>query len=353
VEKDDLHKLLKYAVIKSASDIHLSAGMPPVVRINGSIHRLNLPAIKMEELSALIDTILTGEQADAFTRNKELDFAYVIEGISRFRTNAYQQMHGPALAFRTIPERVQSLEELQCPAGVIALAKERKGIVLVTGPTGSGKTTTLAAMLDLINRERNDHILTIEDPIEYVHASQKCMVNQRELGTHTNSFENALRAALREDPDVILVGEMRDLSTISLALTAAETGHLVFATLHTMGAAETINRIVDVFPAGEQGQVRSMFSNALTGVVSQRLLPTSDGRSRVAVHEILIANSAIRNLIREDKTHQLLSVMQTSASTGMQTIDTALLNAVKQGRITREMAATQAHDKRAILNSGL
>jgi twitching motility protein PilT len=345
MHKSDLDKLLTYAVEKEASDIHLSAGLPPVFRVHGTLRRLDLPPIAPERLHALIAEILTPKQKKHFEESMELDMAYAVPSIARFRTNIYLQARGPGIAFRVIPDKVRSLEELKCPQGIYHLAREHKGLVLVTGPTGSGKTTTLAAMLDLINLERKDHILTIEDPIEYLHRAKNCLVNQRELGEHTASFANALRAALREDPDVILVGEMRDLETISLALTAAETGHLVFATLHTMSAAETVNRIVDVFPPAQQGQVRAMFSNAVMGIVAQRLLPNADGRGRSAAHEIMIATSAVRNLIRESKSHQISSAIQTGGAIGMQTIDMALRQLFRSGTISKETAEAQAQDK--------
>ncbi|MFQ5629802.1 MAG: type IV pilus twitching motility protein PilT [bacterium] len=334
----ELNKLLRYAVKKDASDIHLSTGIPPVFRIHGQLCKLNFSPLKKKHLEQLLSELLSSKQARVFSENLELDFAYAVPGVARFRTNVYHQLRGPAIALRVIPEKVRSLEALLSPEGIYKLARERKGIVLVTGPTGCGKSTTLAAMLDLINRERREHILTIEDPIEYVHQPQKCLINQRELGDHTSSFANALRAALREDPDVILVGEMRDLETISLALTAAETGHLVFATLHTMNAAETVSRIVDVFPPEQQRQVRSMFSNSVTGIIAQRLLPKADGAGRVAAHEIMVATTAIRNLIREDKSHQIHSAIQTGGAFGMQTVDHAVASFYKRGIISAKVA---------------
>ncbi|RMD98824.1 MAG: type IV pilus twitching motility protein PilT [Calditrichaeota bacterium] len=351
--KAELDRLLTYAVEKQASDIHLSAGLPPVIRLHGMLRRLDHPPVKKENLNSLVGMILTEKQRKHFYQTQELDFAYAIPGVARFRTNVFFQLRGLGIAFRVIPDRVRTLDELGCPRGIYFLARQRQGIVLVTGPTGSGKSTTLAAMLDLINQERQEHILTIEDPIEYVHQPKNCLINQRELGDHTQSFANALRAALREDPDVILVGEMRDLETISLALTAAETGHLVFATLHTMSAAETVNRIVDVFPPAQQGQVRAMFSNAVMGIVAQRLLPTADGKGRVAVHEIMIATTAIRNLIREEKTHQIASAIQTGGPYGMQTIDAGLARLYQQGIISREMAEKHADDKRVVMKNRL
>lgn len=344
MQKNELDHLLTYAVKKEASDIHLSASSVPVLRIHGVLRRLEGKLLTSESLRQLFEEILTASQWQALQKNFELDFAYAVPGVARFRTNLFFQLRGEAAAFRTIPDRVRTLQELSCPPGIHKLCYLKKGIVLVTGPTGSGKSTTLAAMIDLINKERREHILTIEDPIEYVHQNQNCLINQRELGAHTHSFANALRSALREDPDVILVGEMRDLETISLALTAAETGHLVLATLHTMSAAETVNRIVDVFPSEQQGQIQAMFANAVQGIVAQRLLPTRDGQGRVAVHEIMIATSAVRNLIREEKTHQLHSAIQTGAAYGMQTMDQALKHYLEQGKISREEALANATD---------
>lgn len=344
MHKADLDKLLTYAVQKEASDIHLSAGGPPILRIHGTLRRLEGSMVTRESLRTVVDEILTEKQRKILEETLELDFAYAIPNVARFRTNIYFQLRGEAAAFRTIPDRVRPLEELRAPKGIYQLCLQKKGIVLVTGPTGSGKSTTLAAMIDLINNERREHILTIEDPIEYVHQNKNCLINQRELGQHTHSFANALRSALREDPDVILVGEMRDLDTISLALTAAETGHLVFATLHTISAAETVNRIVDVFPPEQQRQIRAMFANAVQGIIAQRLLPTKDGRGRVAVHEVMIATSAVRNLIREEKTHQIHSAIQTGAAYGMQTVDQALKRYVEQGLVAREEALANATD---------
>ncbi len=345
MQKADLDKLLNFAVQKDASDIHLSAGNPPILRIHGTLRRLENTEITGSGLRSVVAEILTEKQRQTLEENLELDFAYAIPNVARFRTNLFFQLRGEAAAFRTIPDRIRPLEELRAPKGIHQLCRERKGIILVTGPTGSGKSTTLAAMIDLINEDRREHILTIEDPIEYVHKSKNCLINQRELGEHTHSFANALKSALREDPDVILVGEMRDLETISLALTAAETGHLVFATLHTMSAAETVNRIVDVFPPAQQGQIRAMFANAVEGIIAQRLLPTQDGLGRVGVHEIMIATAAVRNLIREEKTHQIHSAIQTGAAFGMQTVDQVLKNYVEEGVIAKEEALAHATDK--------
>ncbi len=344
MRKQDLDKLLAYAVQKEASDIHLSSGSQPILRIHGSMRRIESGNVTSEGLRVLFKEILSEDQLNTLEKELELDFAYAVPKLARFRTNLFFQLRGEAAALRTIPDRVRTLEELRCPKGIHDLCYQRKGIVLVTGPTGSGKSTTLASMIDLINKQRREHILTIEDPIEYVHQNQNCLINQRELGEHTLSFANALRSALREDPDVILVGEMRDLETISLALTAAETGHLVFATLHTMSAAETVNRIVDVFPPEQQRQIRTMFANSVQGIVAQRLLPTKDGQGRIGAHEIMIATPAVRNLIREEKTHQILSAIQTGGSYGMQTMDQALKRYMDQGLITKEEALANATD---------
>ncbi len=348
MQKADLDKLLNFAFQKEASDIHLSANSSPVLRIHGTLRRIEGTMLTSEDLQNLFEEILSEKQKKTLHEVLELDFAYEVPGLARFRTNLFFQLRGEAAAFRTIPERIRALAELNVPQGIYGLCRQNKGIVLVTGPTGSGKSTTLAGMLDLINEERHEHILTIEDPIEYVHKSKNCLINQREIGEHSHSFRNALRSALREDPDVILVGEMRDLETISLALTAAETGHLVFGTLHTMSAAETVNRIVDVFPSEQQRQIRAMFANSVQGVVAQRLLPTRDGASRVAVHEILIATSAVRNQIREEKTHQLHSAIQTGGTYGMQTMDQALKRYLEKGVISKEVAQVNATDVRMI-----
>lgn len=346
MKKSDLDKLLMFAAQRDASDIHLSAGSPPILRIHGQLRRVEGATITGEGLRSVINEIVDESQHRTLEETRELDFAYEVPNVARFRTNVFFQLRGESAAFRTIPNRVRTLDELNVPQGIRNLCEARKGIVLVTGPTGSGKSTTLAAMVDHINAHRREHILTIEDPIEYVHASKSCLVNQRQIGRHTASFANALRSALREDPDVILVGEMRDLETIALALTAAETGHLVFATLHTLSAPETVNRIVDVFPSEQQRQIRAMFANAVQGIVAQRLLPTKDGQGRVAAHEILIANAAIRNLIREEKTHQIHSSIQTGSGYGMQTMDQALRRYVDQGVISLETARENATDPR-------
>ncbi|HFE51995.1 MAG TPA: type IV pilus twitching motility protein PilT [Bacteroidetes bacterium] len=331
--RQDLDKILSYAVSLGASDIHLCAGSRPVFRVHGRLRYLEAKPLSPRAMRQLIEDVLDPEMLQSYERDQQVDLAYQIDGVGRFRCNFYHQLRGDAAAFRTIPTRIPTLEELGAPPVLKRLARMRKGLVLVTGPTGSGKSTTLAAMLNLINEERYEHIITIEDPIEYVHKPKNCLINQRELGAHTPSFAAALRAALREDPDVILVGEMRDLETIALALTAAETGHLVFATLHTISAAETVNRIVDVFPAEQQDQIRAMFANAVVGVISQTLLPRRDGKGRVAAFEVMVATTAVRNLIRERKVHQLQSVIQTGGDQGMQTLSGAIKKLTDQGMV--------------------
>lgn len=340
-----LGELLERAVRAGASDMHLTAGHFPLMRLHGKVQNIADEKLSNGFLSDLLMNILTDEQRAHLHEEKELDFAYEIDALSRFRVNIFFQMRGLGAAFRTIPTQILSLRELDMPESLYVLSREKKGLVLVTGPTGSGKSTTLAAMIDLINTERADHILTIEDPIEYTHRPKQSLVNQRELGAHTRSFSNALRSALREDPDVILVGEMRDLETISLAITAAETGHLVFATLHTKSAAETVDRVIDVFPSDQQGQIRTMLSNTLQGVVAQRLLPRADQPGRVAAVEVMVATPAIRNLIRENKTHQIHSAIQTGKREGMQTMDSVLADLYQAGRILKEEALREAHDK--------
>lgn len=303
--------LLAFGAKNKASDLHLSSGISPMIRVHGDMRRINLPEMSAEEVGNMVTSVMNDHQRKIYQQNLEVDFSFELPNVARFRVNAFNIGRGPAAVFRTIPSTVLSLEELKAPSIFQKIAESPRGMVLVTGPTGSGKSTTLAAMINYINETQPAHILTIEDPIEFVHQSKKSLINQRELHQHTLSFANALRSALREDPDVILVGEMRDPETIGLALTAAETGHLVFGTLHTTGAAKTVDRIVDVFPAGEKEMVRSMLSESLTAVISQNLLKTHDGNGRVASHEILIANPAVRNLIRENKITQINSVLQT------------------------------------------
>ena len=329
----DISELLAFSVKNKASDLHLSAGLPPMLRVDGDIRRINLPAMEHKDVHSLVYDIMSDAQRKVFEENLEVDFSFEIPNLARFRVNAFNQERGAAAVFRTIPSRVLSLEELATPKIFADLALKPRGLVLVTGPTGSGKSTTLAAMVNHANENIMGHILTVEDPIEFVHESKKCLINQRELGEQTLSFSNALRSALREDPDVILIGEMRDLETISIAIETAETGHLVFGTLHTTTAASTIDRIIDQFPADRQQQIRVMLSESLKGVISQSLLKRKDGSGRIAAHEIMIGNSAIRNLIRENKIAQMYSVIQTSLGQGMQTLDQCLEGLVKRNLI--------------------
>ncbi|MDO4434884.1 MAG: type IV pilus twitching motility protein PilT [Cardiobacteriaceae bacterium] len=343
-EEVKLDDLLRFTFKQKASDLHLSSGLPPMVRIDGDVRRINGPALESEQLRAMIYGIMTDEQVRGFEETWEADFSTEVKGIARFRVNVFNQNRGIAVVFRTIPSKVLTLEELNAPEKFKEIIDVPRGLVLVTGPTGSGKSTTLAGMLNHINETKNEHILTIEDPIEFVHESKKCLVNQREVHRDTRSFSNALRAALREDPDIILVGEMRDLETIRLALTAAETGHLVFGTLHTSSAAKTIDRIIDVFPGEEKQLVRSMLSESLRAVVAQTLLKKIGG-GRVAAHEVLVGTSAIKNLIREDKIAQIYSMIQTGSRDGMQTLDQNLQRLVQQGVIDRDTAASKAQDK--------
>lgn len=332
----DILELLKFAVKEKASDVHISSGESPVIRIHGDIRKVDSPKLSKEDVHKLLYDILSDQQRKIFEEQHELDFAIALGNIGRFRVNAFVQSRGESVVFRTIPTDIPSLEQLGMPKIVSDLTKKEKGLVLVTGPTGCGKSTTLAAMIDLINREEKCHILTIEDPIEFIHQSKNCLVNQRELGPHTHSFANALRSALREDPDVILVGEMRDLETISLALTAAETGHLVFGTLHTSSAPKTVDRIIDVFPPEQQEQVRTMFSESLQAVLTQQLLRKKDGTGRVAAMEIMIGTHAVRNLIRENKIAQIPSSLQTGRQYGMQTMDQALIELYQKEIVTKE-----------------
>ena len=341
----DISQLLTFAYENKASDLHLSAGMPPCLRIHGDVRKLETPPLEHKDVHAMVYDIMSDAQRKEYEKNLEADFSFEIPNLSRFRVNAYQQNRGAAAVFRTIPSKVLTLEELKCPPIFRELAMQPRGIVLVTGPTGSGKSTTLAAMIDYINKNEPAHILTVEDPIEFVHTSNKSLINQRELGKNTLSFANALKSALREDPDVILVGEMRDLETIRLALTAAETGHLVFGTLHTSSAAKTIDRIVDVFPAAEKEMVRAMLSESLRAVIAQTLVKTADGQGRAAAHEIMIGTPAVRNLIRENKIAQMYSAIQTGHQFGMQTLDQSLQQLVQQGKINSAEARTKAVNK--------
>jgi twitching motility protein PilT len=339
----DFADLLMEVVARKASDLHVTAGAHPTIRVRGRLTPLeDYPKLSGTDTREIIYSILTGDQRQRLETNWQLDFAYSIPGHARFRVNAYFQRGALGAAFRLIPFGLSSIEELGLPAAVHEFTRRPRGFVLVTGPTGSGKSTSLAAMIDEINNTREEHIMTIEDPIEFLHSHKKCIVNQRELGADAKSFSEALKAALRQDPDVILVGEMRDLETISTALTAAETGHLVFATLHTQDTAQTIDRVIDVFPAHQQGQVRVQMSVALQGIVTQQLLPTSDGAGRVVACEVLVPNPAVRNLIREGKTHQIYSVLQTSSAAGMQTMDSSLASLVREGLISHKLAESRS-----------
>jgi len=341
----DITELLAFVVKNKASDLHLSSGLPPMIRVNGDVRRINLPAMEHRDVHAMVYDIMNDSQRKHYEENLEIDFSFEVPNLARFRVNAFVQQRGAGAVFRTIPSKVLSLEQLNCPKIFSEIAETPRGIVLVTGPTGSGKSTTLAAMVDYINDKEYGHILTVEDPIEFVHQSKKCLINQREVGPHTLTFANALRSALREDPDVILVGEMRDLETIRLALTAAETGHLVFGTLHTSSAAKTVDRIIDVFPAAEKEMVRAMLSESLRAVISQTLLKNKDGTGRVAAHEIMIGTPAIRNLIREAKIAQMYSAIQTGQNFGMQTLDQNLIDLVRRNIVSAAEARTKAVNK--------
>src|SRR4051812_38545823 len=339
----DFAEVLRRTVEARASDVHLTPGFPPAIRDKGKIVPMEgFQVLTGQETRDVIFGILNDDQRKRFENHKQLDFAYAIPGVARFRVNCFFQRGAVSAAFRLVPQEIPSLESLAVPPVLRDLTQKPRGFVLVTGPTGSGKSTTLAAMIDVINVEHQDHILTIEDPIEFLHPHKRSIVNQREVGADAEDFALGLRAALREDPDVILVGEMRDLETISTALTAAETGHLVFATLHTQSTAQTVDRIIDVFPPQQQGQVRTQLSIALQGIVTQQLLPTADGRGRVVASEVLVPTPAIRNLIREGKTHQIYAAVQTGGSHGMQTMDASLVDLVRQHKITRELAEARS-----------
>jgi twitching motility protein PilT len=338
----DFADVLMQVLQRNASDLHLTAGSPPMIRHHGRLHALDYPALTPQMTREVIYSILTNDQRQRLETDWQIDFAYSIPGKARFRVNAYFQRAALSAAFRLIPHEMPRLSTLGVPPVLEEFTKKPRGFVLVTGPTGSGKSTTLAAMIDLINDTRHEHILTIEDPIEFLHRHKKCIVNQRELGADSQSFALGLKAALRQDPDVILVGEMRDLETISTALTAAETGHLVFATLHTQDTAQTVDRIVDVFPPDQQQQVRVQLSISLQGIVTQQLLPKADGQGRVVATEVLVPTPGVRNLIREGKTHQIYSALQTGGQHGMQTMDSSLSQLVREHKITRELAEARS-----------
>mgnify|MGYP002713102096 CR=1 FL=1 len=342
----DITELLAFGVKNGASDLHLSAGLPPMIRVDGDVRRINVPAMEHKAVHGLVYDIMNDKQRKDYEEFLETDFSFEVKGLARFRVNAFNHHRGAGAVFRTIPSKILTLEDLNCPAIFKDITDQPRGLVLVTGPTGSGKSTTLAAMIDYKNDREYGHILTVEDPIEFVHESKKCLVNQREVHRDTLGFNEALRSALREDPDTILVGEMRDLETIRLALTAAETGHLVFGTLHTSSAAKTIDRIIDVFPAAEKDMVRSMLSESLRAVISQTLLKKTGG-GRVAAHEIMIGTPAIRNLIREGKVAQMYSAIQTGQQVGMQTLDQNLSELVSRGTVSRQDARTKAANKDA------
>ncbi len=341
----DIAELLAFSVKNKASDLHLSAGLPPMIRVHGDVRRINLPPMEHKDVHAMVYDIMNDGQRKFYEENLECDFSFAIPNLARFRVNAFVQQRGAGAVMRTIPSKVLTMEELKCPPIFKDICEYPRGIVLVTGPTGSGKSTTLAAMVDHINENEFGHILTVEDPIEFVHESKKSLINQREVGPHTLSFNNALRSALREDPDIILVGEMYDLETIRLAMTAAETGHLVFGTLHTSSAAKTVDRVIDVFPAAEKEMIRAMLSESLRAVVSQTLCKTKDGQGRVAAHEIMIGTPAIRNLIREAKVAQMYSAIQTGQSIGMQTLDQNLADLLRRNIIGKDEARVKAANK--------
>jgi twitching motility protein PilT len=339
----DFSAVLATVAQRQASDLHLTAGAPPAIRDKGKVQPMEgFPVLSAQQTREVIFGILSEDQRKRFEIARQLDFAYAIPNVARFRVNCYMQRGSVSAAFRLVPRGIPSLDDLGVPAVLREFTRKPRGFVLVTGPTGSGKSTTLAAMIDVINREREDHILTIEDPIEFLHQHKRSIVNQREIGSDAEDFSLGLRAALRQDPDVILVGEMRDMETISTALTAAETGHLVFATLHTQSTAQTVDRIIDVFPAEQQQQVRTQLSVALQGIVTQQLLPTADGQGRAVACEVLVPNPAVRNLIREAKTHQIYSAIQTAGAIGMQTMDADLVRLVRAGKITMEIAEQRA-----------
>lgn len=339
-----IEELLRQAKDAGASDLHVTVGVPPKMRVNGQLITMDYPRMMPPDTTAIIDEVMTTNQRNKFEERGEWDMSFSIPELGRYRVNAFKQRGSAAAAFRLVGTQVPSPEVLGVPPSVVDLYQRKRGLVLVTGPTGSGKSTTLAAIIDKINNNRDCHVITLEDPIEYLHQHKKAMVNQREIGLDSQTYANALRASLREDPDVILVGEMRDFETISVAITAAETGHLVLSTLHTIGAASTVDRVIDVFPPHQQQQIRVQFANVLEAVISQQLIPTADGKGRTAAFEVLHANHAVRNLIREGKSHQLVSVMQTNRRLGMITMDDAILQIYYDGKISREQAVQFATD---------
>ena len=339
-----LEEVLQVAKVAGASDVHLTVGLPPKMRVNGDLINMDFPKMLPPDTQAVADEIMNDNQKEIFAEKGEFDMSFSIRNLGRYRVNAYHQRGSVAMAFRLVGTQVPSPESLGIPESVVELSQRKRGLVLVTGPTGSGKSTTLAAIIDKINQTRDAHVITLEDPIEYLHQHQLSMVNQREIGIDSGNYANALRAALREDPDVILVGEMRDFETISVAITAAETGHLVLSTLHTIGAASTVDRVIDVFPPHQQQQIRIQLSNVLEAVISQQLIPTADGKGRVAAFEVMHANHAVRNLIREGKSHQLMSVIQTNRKMGMITMDEALTQLYYSGRIAKDSAIEFAQD---------
>lgn len=346
----NIEEILTKAAAMGASDVHLTVGLPPKVRVNGNLVSMQYPELTAEDTMKAASHVMNRNQLERLQTQGEYDLAYAIPGQGRYRVNAFMQRGAAALAFRLVAAQVPSPETLGVPASIIDLYQRKRGLVLVTGPTGSGKSTTLAAIIDKVNQHRDAHIITLEDPIEYNHPHKMSMVNQREIGIDTKSYANALRAALREDPDVILVGEMRDYETISVAVTAAETGHLVLSTLHTIGAASTVDRVIDVFPPHQQQQIRVQLANVLEAIISQQLIPRVDGGGRVAAFEVLHANTAIRNLIREGKSHQIANIMQTSRRLGMITMDDAIVQLVQDGKISRQMAVAFAQDPDSIEN---